>query len=143
MNCAAPSGEILSVYDATVARPATGKPWDDHAGDPILDSAVPPLTSGFQSIRRRRRSATAPNSPIGCWRARCRGVGLGRARGRGRARAGAVVAAGTLLLASPKTRVLVVNGRYDLVTPYLASRWLLDQLAVPDAVRDAIRAAGL
>ncbi len=29
----------------------------------------------------------------------------------------------------PQTRVLVANGRYDLVTPYFASRWLLDQLA--------------
>ncbi len=43
------------------------------------------------------------------------------------------------LLARPETRVLIVNGRYDLVTPYLASRWLIDQLAVPAEVRAAIR----
>jgi carboxypeptidase C (cathepsin A) len=35
--------------------------------------------------------------------------------------------------------VLIANGRYDLVTPYLSSRWLVDQLAIPQAVRDAIR----
>jgi carboxypeptidase C (cathepsin A) len=45
----------------------------------------------------------------------------------------------TALLDHPATKVLVANGRYDLVTPYFASRWLIDQLAVPDAVRAAIR----
>ena len=45
----------------------------------------------------------------------------------------------TALLEHPTTKVLIVNGRYDLVTPYFASRWLVDQLALPAAVRDAIR----
>jgi carboxypeptidase C (cathepsin A) len=36
-------------------------------------------------------------------------------------------------------RVLIANGRYDLVTPYLASRWLLDQLEVPAEIRAGIR----
>jgi carboxypeptidase C (cathepsin A) len=43
------------------------------------------------------------------------------------------------LLEHPDTRVLIVNGRYDLVTPYLASRWLVDQLGVPAGVRAGIR----
>jgi len=43
------------------------------------------------------------------------------------------------LLAYPETRLLIVNGRYDLVTPYLASRWLIDQLSVPASLRAAIR----
>ena len=42
------------------------------------------------------------------------------------------------LLAHPGTRLLIANGRYDLVTPYLASRWLVDQLGLPDAVRARI-----
>ena len=33
---------------------------------------------------------------------------------------------------------MVANGRYDLVTPYLASRWLVDQLSVPTAVRSGV-----
>jgi carboxypeptidase C (cathepsin A) len=45
----------------------------------------------------------------------------------------------TALLDHPGTKVLIANGRYDLVTPYFASRWLMDQLAIPAAVRDAIR----
>jgi carboxypeptidase C (cathepsin A) len=35
--------------------------------------------------------------------------------------------------------VLIVNGLYDLVTPYFASQWLVNQLAVPDVVRAGIR----
>ena len=44
-----------------------------------------------------------------------------------------------VLLAHPQTRVMVANGRYDLVTPYLASRWLVDQLSIPPDVRAGIR----
>ena len=40
---------------------------------------------------------------------------------------------------TPQTKVLIANGRYDLVTPYLSSRWFVDQLAIPHAVREAIR----
>ena len=35
--------------------------------------------------------------------------------------------------------MLIANGRYDLVTPYLGSRWLVDQLELPEQIRDAIR----
>jgi len=45
------------------------------------------------------------------------------------------------LIAHPGTKVLIVNGRYDLVTPYLSSRWLVDQLPVPPATRAQIRLA--
>jgi carboxypeptidase C (cathepsin A) len=45
----------------------------------------------------------------------------------------------TALIDHPATKVLIVNGRYDLVTPYFASRWLMDQLNIPAATRDAIR----
>jgi carboxypeptidase C (cathepsin A) len=43
------------------------------------------------------------------------------------------------LLTHPETKVLIANGRYDLVTPYLSSRWFVDQLQVPTAVRGQIR----
>jgi carboxypeptidase C (cathepsin A) len=43
------------------------------------------------------------------------------------------------LLEHPATKILIVNGRYDLVTPYLAPRWLVDQLEIPAATRSAIQ----
>ena len=45
----------------------------------------------------------------------------------------------TALLQHPATKVLIANGRYDLVTPYLSSRWLVDQLGVPPPLRTGIR----
>jgi carboxypeptidase C (cathepsin A) len=71
---------------------------------------------------RRRRSATAQTCNTG------RGGGLGLA----------LSSLQSALLAHPHMRVLIANGRYDLVTPYFASRWLVDQLSLPDAVRKAI-----
>ena len=43
------------------------------------------------------------------------------------------------LLEHPGLKILLVNGRYDLVTPYLSSRWLVDQLEIPEATRAAIQ----
>jgi carboxypeptidase C (cathepsin A) len=43
------------------------------------------------------------------------------------------------LIDHPDTKLMIVNGRYDLVTPYFASRWLVDQLEVPAAVRAGVR----
>jgi carboxypeptidase C (cathepsin A) len=45
----------------------------------------------------------------------------------------------TALLEHPATRLLIVNGRYDLVTPHLASRWLVDQLEIPASTRAGIQ----
>jgi carboxypeptidase C (cathepsin A) len=134
-----PQGEILSAYDATVGRPATAKPWDDHAGDPILDSVVPAYTSGFQTYAAETlgyrteqpyRVLSGEVSRQWQWEGSREGEGgLGLA----------LSSLQSALLASPKMRVLVVNGRYDLVTPYLGSRWLLDQISIPPTMRDAIR----
>jgi carboxypeptidase C (cathepsin A) len=42
------------------------------------------------------------------------------------------------LALTPGLRLLVVQGRTDLVTPYMASRWLLDRLDLPDDVRSRV-----
>jgi carboxypeptidase C (cathepsin A) len=42
------------------------------------------------------------------------------------------------LLLLPQAKIFVATGLYDLVTPYFAARWLLDQLAVPEAARERI-----
>src|SRR5258708_32769350 len=42
-------GEILSLYDGTVTRPAPAAPSDDHAGDAALDAAVAAYTSAFHA----------------------------------------------------------------------------------------------
>jgi len=132
-------GEILSIYDATVARPTQGNPWDDHAGDPVLDPAVAAYTAAFDAYaaaalgyRTEQPYRVLPREVARAWNwdtARGGGGGLGLA----------LSSLQDTLLAHPETRVLIVNGRYDLVTPYFAARWLVDQLSVPAAVRAQIR----
>ena len=135
-------GEILSLYDATVARPTRANPWDDHAGDPVLDPAIAAYTAAFDSYapealgyrtEQPYRVLAREVSREWNWDA-ARGPGDGGGGGLGLA----LSSLEDTLLQHPATRLLIANGRYDLVTPYLASRWLVDQLAVPAAVRAAI-----
>jgi carboxypeptidase C (cathepsin A) len=63
------------------------------------------------------------------WQGERQGAGLGLA----------MSSLETALLEHPGTKVLIANGHYDLVTPYLASRWLVDQLGVPTTLRQGIR----
>ena len=89
-----PEREILSLYDGTVARPGTGNPREDHAGDPVLDNAVASLTAAFQTLCRRRTRIPHRTALSGAG-ARCiAGLGLGRGPRRGRARDRARLAAG-------------------------------------------------
>ena len=134
-----PQGEILSAYDATVARATGADPAEDHAGDPVLDPAVAAYTAAFDSYapealgyRTEQPYRVLSRQVSSQWDwdgARGGEGGLGLA----------LSSLEAVLLAHPETRLLVVNGRYDLVTPYLASRWLLDQLALPASVRQRIR----
>ncbi len=130
-------GEILSLYDATVARAAGADPGQDNAGDPVLDPAVAAYTAAFDSYapealgyRTERPYRVLPREVSRQW-------DWDGARGAG----GLGLALSSLektLLQHPGTRVLIANGRFDLVTPYLASRWLVDQLGLSQAVRAAI-----
>ncbi len=96
-------------------------------------------TGQRSTLMRRMRSAITPICLIAYfphdvsqqwnWQGERQGEGLGLA----------MSSLETALLEHPGTKVMIANGRYDLVTPYLASRWLVDQLAVPATLRQAIR----
>ncbi len=131
--------ELLSRYDATVGRPTGANPWDDQAGDPILRPAIAAFNTAFEnySINELGYRTEAPYQVLhdqvaGQWNwdaARHGEDGLGLA----------LTSLQQTLRARPQTKVLIANGRYDLVTPYPASRWLVDQLGLPSAVRADIR----
>ncbi|MFX9665061.1 hypothetical protein ABTO78_20600, partial [Acinetobacter baumannii] len=38
----------------------------------------------------------------------------------------------------PALRVLIVHGRTDLITPYMASRWVASRLELPPGERDRV-----
>ena len=131
-------GEVLSQYDATVTRPSGADPANDNAGDPVLDASVAAYTTAFASYaadaldyhtEQPYRVLPHEVSRQWNWDSGHEGGALGLP----------LSALENTLLAYPETRLLVVNGRYDLVTPYLSSRWLIDQLSVPAEVRAGIR----
>jgi len=131
-------GEVLSQYDATVTRPSGADPANDNAGDPVLDASVAAYTTAFATYAAEAldyhteqpyRVLPHEVSRQWNWDSGHEGGPLGLP----------LSALENTLLAYPETRLLVVNGRYDLVTPYLSSRWLIDQLSVPAEVRAGIR----
>jgi carboxypeptidase C (cathepsin A) len=133
-----PQREMLSSYDATVTRPTTANPWDDHAGDTILDGATAAFTTAFDIYAPQ---ALGYRTDLQYWVLHHQTAQQWDWDSAGHGGGGLGLALSSLqstLLAHPQTRVLIANGRYDLVTPYLASRWLVDQLSLPDAVRKSI-----
>lgn len=128
-------GEKVSLYDGTVARAA---PSGSGSADPVLDPAIAAYTAAFNIYAanylgyRTDRSYRALSREVHRewdWQGAQEGAGgLGLA----------LSSLEKTLLQHPQTRVLIANGRYDLVTPYLASRWLVGQMAIPAAVRARI-----
>jgi carboxypeptidase C (cathepsin A) len=131
-------GEVVSLYDGSINRPARPDESDENTADPLLQPAVAAYGAAFNAYaadalgyRTDVPYRVLPHdvSHQWNWQGERQGDGLGKA----------MSSLETALLEHPRTKVLIVNGHYDLVTPYLASRWLADQLAVPAAVRAGIR----
>jgi carboxypeptidase C (cathepsin A) len=131
-------GEVVSLYDGSIARPARPDEADENAPDPLLQPAVAAYGAAFNAYAADAlgyhtdlpyRVLPRDVSRQWNWQGERQGDGLGLA----------MSSLETALLEHPGTKVLIVNGHYDLVTPYLASRWLFGQLAVPALVRAGIR----
>ncbi|MER8430603.1 S10 family peptidase [Mesorhizobium caraganae] len=119
-------GKVLSPYDGTIATSDIAPESARIAGpDPVLDRSVPALTSAFVSYARDElnfrtdvsyrllNGDVTHNWDYGGSRQGYAGVmdDLQRARSL-----------------NPALGVVIVNGETDLVTPYLASRYLVNQL---------------
>ena len=129
-------GEVVSLYDSMIVRPAG--PEGGEAGDPVLQPAVAAYGTAFNAylgealgVHTDMAYRVLPREISQQWNWQGE-----RQHGSGDLAMSSLEAA---LLEHPGTRVLIVNGRYDLVTPYLASRWLVDQLEVPGEVRAGIQ----
>jgi len=130
-------GEVVSLYDSTIARPA-GPEGGENGGDPALQPAVAAYGAAFNAYVADAlgyhtdmpyRVLPRDVSQQWNWQGERHEGGPGLA----------MSSLETALLEHPGMKVLIVNGRYDLVTPYLASRWLVDQLEIPAALRAGIR----
>jgi carboxypeptidase C (cathepsin A) len=130
-------GEVVSIYDSMIARPA-GPEGGERAGDPVLQPAVAAYGAAFNAYLAEALGVhtdlpyrVLPRDVSQQWNWQ----GEREHSSEGLAMSSLEAA----LLERPETKVLITNGRYDLVTPYLASRWLIDQLAIPTAARAGIR----
>jgi carboxypeptidase C (cathepsin A) len=128
--------EVVSLYDSTITRPAG--PEGNEAGDPVLQPAVAAYGTAFNAylaealgVHTDLAYRVLPREISQQWNWEDQ-----RQHGSDGLAMSSLEAA---LLEDSGTRVLIVNGRDDLVTPYLASRWLVDQLEVPADVRAGIR----
>ena len=129
-------GEVVSLYDSMIARPAG--PEGGDAGDPVLQPAVAAYGTAFNAylaealgVHTDMAYRVLPREISQQWNWQGE-----RQHGSGDLAMSSFEAA---LLEHPGTRVLIVNGRHDLVTPYLTSRWLVDQLEVPAGLRAGIQ----
>lgn len=120
---------VLSHYDGGVSAPVP-KPADDGGGhhpDPILDNAVTVLTPAFVAYARGELGYTTDLD----YRLLNRGVGGKWDYGTSPSRQGYAGSLDELQEARtqrPSLRILVTGGYTDLVTPFAASRYLIDQL---------------
>jgi carboxypeptidase C (cathepsin A) len=130
-------GERVSLYDSTIAAPA-GPEGGEGAGDPVLQPAVAAYGTAFNAyiaevlgVHTDQPYRVLPHDVSQQW------------NWQGERQPGteglAMSSLEAALLEHPATKVLIVNGRYDLVTPYLSSRWLVDQLEIPAATRSKIQ----
>ncbi|HEY3909640.1 MAG TPA: alpha/beta hydrolase [Stellaceae bacterium] len=129
-------GERVSLYDGTIARPAPA--GEREESDPLLGPIAAAFGAAFNAYAaddlgyrtdQPYRVLAGNVSQQWNWEGE-----------RGEGRTGLpMTSLEAALIAHPGTKVLIANGRYDLVTPYLSSRWLIDQLPVPPATRAQIR----
>jgi carboxypeptidase C (cathepsin A) len=133
-----PEGEVVSVYDGTIARPAISGAGSGDAGDPLLGPAAAAFGAAFNAYASDEldyhtdlpyRVLAREVAREWDWQAARREGGPGLA----------MASLAAALLDHPAMRLLIANGRADLVTPYLGSRWLVDQLELPDATRSKVR----
>jgi carboxypeptidase C (cathepsin A) len=127
------SGKISSIYDGRIngydAAPLTAK--GDYS-DPVLDAAKTPLAAAMADITARRLG----------WKIEARYEILNGTVNRhwdwgaGRCSAEALSDLQRVLALDPDFRVLVAHGLTDMVTPYFATKLLIDQVPpLGDAAR--------
>ncbi|MBE7184157.1 MAG: peptidase S10 [Methylobacterium mesophilicum] len=122
------TGKVLSLYDGTIATPDIAPDsLRSQTPDPVLDRSVPALTSLFVNYVQTELNWRTPvsyrllNGEIaGKWDYGTSGTRQGFA--------GVMADIQKARSLNPDLGVLIAHGIADLVTPYPASRFLIDQL---------------
>ena len=132
------SGLAVSLYDGAYSGPDP-RPGSPRGPDVMLDATIAPVTSAFTQLVQDRLGLRTEvpfmllnRRPSGAWD--WEGA---------RNEAGSLDELAEAMATVPGLMVLVVHGETDLVTPYMASRWVLDRLNLPEEVRQRARLAVL
>ncbi|ACB95554.1 S10 family peptidase [Beijerinckia indica] len=139
-------GKVASLYDARILGydPDPHQASSDYA-DPILDALRAPLASAMADLIAHRL-----NWPIEA-RYEILNDNVNRQwnwnpdRGHAHAQAESLSDLKHVMALDPRLRVLVIHGLSDIVTPYFASKLLLDQVAPmgdPDRLRLSVYPGG-
>lgn len=136
-------GLVVGRLDARFTGPSGDllESTPDH--DPQSTAISSAYTSAFNAYLRDElgydgtREYT-PSGATGDWNWQ-RAGGVGFIRGAGTPNVGPDLA--DAIRFNPKLEVLLVNGIYDLATPYFAAVWAMDHLGLPDHLRDNIQRA--
>jgi len=124
-------GRVASPYDVTVSAadpfPAAA---NDNSPDAVLDALRGPVTSAMMDLYATRLDWKPGGAPSRQYYLLNEATAREWDYGRSNARPEAMGAMRQFLALDPAAHVMVAHGLTDLVTPYFASKLLLDQ--VPD-----------
>ncbi|WP_192499455.1 S10 family peptidase [Skermanella pratensis] len=126
-------GRVVSLYDGTIRTPDPSPERQSVGSDPFLDALIAPYSAVFNDYVRTELGFET-ETPYRLLNRRVSGEwnwDLGR-----QGYVGATDELQEALAVNPDMHVLVTHGIADLVTPYLASRWLIDQLRLPPEVKE-------
>ena len=122
-------GRVGSPYDATVLAadpfPAAA---NDNSPDPVLDGLRGPVTSAILDLLRGRLDWQPEGAPARQYYLLNDAIAREWDYGHGSSRPEALTELRQYLALDSTARVLVAHGLTDLVTPYFASKLLLDQV---------------
>ena len=126
-------GRVDTPYDVTISAadpfPAAA---NDNSPDPVLDGLRGPVTSAMLDLYAGRLDWRPEGAPERQYELLNGGAAREWDYGRRNGRPEAMTDLRQFLALDPTARVLVAHGLTDLVTPYFASKLLLDQVAPGD-----------
>ncbi len=137
-------GEIVGRLDARFTGPAGDMLAPRPSHDPQSTAISSAYTSAFNTYLRDElgydgHREYVPSGATRNWNwSRAQGGGA-FGRGSGTPNVGPDLA--TAIRRNPALEVLLINGIYDLATPYFAAVWTMDHLGLPPELRDNIQRA--
>ncbi|BAI71354.1 serine carboxypeptidase [Azospirillum sp. B510] len=126
-------GRVLSIYDGTFTAPDPDPGAARSPFDAFLKGTVPTYTTAFAAYAHDTLGVRT-DTPY-----RLLSDRVNRNWEWPRMTVpSAVDALQTALTLQPALRVLIVHGRTDLITPYMASRWVASRLELPEGERGRV-----